>query len=267
LNRQFIAGHWYAYAYEQFETQSDDVDFFLKTFAEQTGDSPQDILEVACGGGRIAVPLARAGHSVTGFDLDVHRLLHCYRKGHDLPNLKCYQNDALLSDWGTNYDIVVLAGNLLINIEALEGMGYAAAQRLIIQKAAKALRPGGHVLLDYDQHTDESAAKFFNYLGEKRGETYSDDLGTSGYFKYYGGVYDPVQRICMWVNHRSLITNNGESIVESTNGYKHIPSLGQVYGWLHDAGLTIDKTWKNYSDEPLSESILGYNKATIWAKK
>ena len=78
MDRKFIAKHWYADVYEQFENQTNDVDFLLKVLSENT-NTPQNILEVACGGGRICVPLAQAGHTVTGFDKDEHMLLRCYR--------------------------------------------------------------------------------------------------------------------------------------------------------------------------------------------
>jgi len=269
LNRKFIAKHWYADSYEKFENHTNDVEFFLKILREQTDAKPQEILEAACGGGRISVPLAEAGHNVTGFDMDEFRLLHCYQKSKNIPNIKCYQADAVNTDWGSGFDVVVMAGNLLINIET--ETDYKEAQRLFISKTAAALRPDGHLLLDYDQHTESSAVQFFNRLGEsgRLGDDseYTDDLGTSGKFKIYGNIYDPVTQICTWASHMDLLTNNGEHIIESTAGYKHIPMLNQVYEWLDDAGLVVEKSYRNYTDEQLSENEPGYAKATIWARK
>ena len=269
MNRKFITKHWYANAYEQFENQTNDVEFFIKLLHEQTNGTPQNLLEVACGGGRISVPLAHAGHNVTGFDADEFMLLRCYNKMKGISNITCYQADAVKTDWGTGFDIVLMAGNILINIET--DIDYAEAQRLFINKAAAALRTGGHLLLDYDQHSDASAIKFFNYLGESGRlgveAEYIDDLGTVGKFKNYGGVYDPVTRICTWAGHTELTTNGGERIIESRMGYKHIPTLEQVYRWLTSAGFVIEKTYRNYKDEPLSESEPDYVKATIWARK
>ncbi|MCL2508093.1 MAG: class I SAM-dependent methyltransferase [Oscillospiraceae bacterium] len=268
MNKKFIIKHWYASAYEQFENQTNDVEFLLGVLREQTDGTPQNILEAACGGGRIAVPLAQAGHDVTGFDADEHMLLRCYRKMSGLPNITCYQADALEADWGTGFDVVVLAGNILINIET--GMDYKKAQEIFIRKAAAALRSGGYLYMDYDQHSDASAVKFFNRLGESsccfKG-TLADDLGTSGKIVSYGNIYNPVTQICVWNNHMDLTANNGERIVESTTGHKHIPSLTQVCGWLADAGLTVEKTYKNYTGRPLDEHDKKFARATIWAKK
>ena len=271
MNKKFISGYWYANAYEQFENQTDDVEFFIKILNKETDGTPLNILEVACGGGRISVPLARAGHCVTGFDADEFALMRFYKKAANIPNISCCQVDAISDDWGTDFDVVVMAGNILINIETK--IDYTEAQKLFIIKSAKALRRGGRLLLDYDQHSEASAIKFFNRLAENGSgrlgveKEYSDDLGTIGKFKIYGGVYDPVTRICTWASHRELKTNNGELIIESTTGYKHIPTFEQVNKWLDDAGFIIKKTYKNYTNEPLSENESDYVKATIWAEK
>ena len=95
LDKQFITKHWYASSYEKFENQTNDVEFLLKVLREQTDGTPQNILEAACGGGRISVPLAQASHKVTGFDADEFMLLRCYRKMKDIPSITCYKSDAV----------------------------------------------------------------------------------------------------------------------------------------------------------------------------
>jgi SAM-dependent methyltransferase len=269
MNRKFIAKNWYANAYEQFETQANDVEFLLDVLKKQTDGTPQNILEVACGGGRISIPLAKAGHNVTGFDADEFMLLRCYRRMENLPNIACFKADALTSNWGNDFDVVVMAGNILINIET--ETDYEKAQQLFIQKAAESLRCGGYLFLDYDQHSDTSAVKFFNYLNKSGSygddPEYLDDLGTSGKFRNYGNVYDPVTRICTWASHSDLLTNNGERIIESTIGHKHIPTLKQVYKWLADTGFIVEQSYSNYTKEPLDEKHDDFVRATIWAKK
>jgi len=41
LDRNFIARHWYADVYEQFENQTNDVEFLLEVLRENT-DAPQN---------------------------------------------------------------------------------------------------------------------------------------------------------------------------------------------------------------------------------
>ena len=268
MNKDFIAKHWYASVYEQFENQTNDVEFLLKILREQTGGAPQNILEAACGGGRISVPLAQAGHNVTGFDADEYMLMRCYNRMKGLPNITCYQADALTGDWGVGraggYDVVVMAGNVLINIET-DG-DYKEAQQTFIKKAYAALRPGGHLYLDYDQHSDESAVRTFSNLGESFYFKGTDEFGTTGRTIGYGGAYDPVTRIWSGIGHWKLTTNNGEQIIYAEKPrYKHILSLKQVYGWLTDAGFTVEKTFRNFTGEPIADNEPDHVRATIWA--
>jgi SAM-dependent methyltransferase len=263
LNREFIAKHWYASVYEQFENQTQDVEFLLKVLSEQTNGAPQNILEVACGGGRICVPLAQAGHKVTGFDADEHMLLRCYRRMQGLSNISCYMAQAVTADWGAGFDVVVLAGNILINIQS--DMDYAQAQATFIRKAAQALHAGGHLFLDFDLHNDPAA--FFNRLRESSHFSGTDDMGTYGRTVGYGSVYNPVTQICAGANHLEITTNNGEQIIISELSHKHIPTQAQVYGWLAESGFIIEKTYRNYTSEPLQEPITEFNRATIWACK
>jgi SAM-dependent methyltransferase len=264
LNRDFIARHWYAGVYEQFENQTNDVDYLLKVIQEQTDGTPQNILEVACGGGRICIPLAQAGHTVTGFDTDEHMLLRCYRRMQGLNNIRCFAADAITADWGGGFDIVVMAGNILINIE-LE-MDYAQAQVAFINKAAKALRMNGHLYLDFDLLFDPMS--FFSGIKESSYFSGTDDMGTSGRTVSYGSVYDPVTQICAGVNHWELTTNNGDAFIIPMRWYKHIPAQAQVFRWLAEAGFTIERTYMNYTDKPLPEPITESTyRATIWARK
>jgi len=65
-----------------------------------------------------------------------------------------------------------------------------------------------------------------------------------------------------------LTTNNGEEFTIAQNWYKHIPKQAQVYEWLAEAGLAIEKTYKNFSAEPLPKPIdESVYRATIWACK
>lgn len=188
-------------------------------------------------------------------------LLNCCRKSRGVPNLRCHRMNAESGDWGRDFDVVVFAANLLNNIES--DMDYRAAQRLFIEKAAGALRPGGHLYLDFDLLYDPASV----YHGPGWEAEYTDDLGTVGRMCSFGSVYNPVLQICTYVSHIAFTTNNGERFVIPDMVRKHIPTQAQVYEWLRGAGFEIERTYRNFSDEPLPEPITeGTHRATIWAR-
>lgn len=52
-------------------SETEDITFWV----ELAGEAHQPVLELGCGTGRVLIPLARAGHPVTGIDLDIEMLL------------------------------------------------------------------------------------------------------------------------------------------------------------------------------------------------
>jgi SAM-dependent methyltransferase len=143
FNEKPIISKWVADMYDQKITETNDVDFLLSLI----GSKPKRILEVCCGSGRILVPLAKEGHNVSGFDADEFMLAKIPAKANGLNNITWQTADAVHNDWGSDYGVVVLAGNILYNI--VSDMGYAESQELFIKKAASALKPGGYVYIEY----------------------------------------------------------------------------------------------------------------------
>lgn len=250
--------HWYAYIYEQQVVQADEVTFIL----DIAGNTPKYLLEVACGGGRILAPLAKAGHIVTGFDSDKAMLEKCVQKIKPFSNASCFHADAVHEDWGKDFDIVVLAGNILLNI--VSDMDYSQAQALFVQKAAKALKCGGHLYLDFDCY-DRPAVSLDNKREWVCFEG-MDDRGTYGRYIVVNGDYSPDTRIDQSSRRYEIRPANGGTEVFEHSSIKHFPTLAQVHAWLADAGFTIEQEYGDYKRNPVNEAVIG-NRAIIWARK
>ena len=41
------------------------------------GEEPKTVIDIGCGDGRVLVPLASAGHQLTGIDIDEHAIEAC----------------------------------------------------------------------------------------------------------------------------------------------------------------------------------------------
>ncbi|MEN6312831.1 MAG: GNAT family N-acetyltransferase [Clostridiaceae bacterium] len=250
--------HWYAYIYEQQVIQADEVAFILDT----VGNVSKRILEVACGGGRILAPLARAGHIVTGFDSDKAMLERCELKIKPLSNANCYYADAVTEDWGREFDVVVLAGNILLNI--VSDMDYSQAQTLFIRKTTEALKNGGHLYLDFDCYdrpsmSSENKREWVCFKG-------MDDRGTYGKYIVVSGDYSVDTRIDRSSRRYEITPVNGNTEIFEVLSIKHFPTLLQVHTWLSDAGFVIEQEFGGYDRHPINESEIG-NRAIIWARK
>ncbi len=58
-----------------------DKDFYLRIASADSGN----IIELGCGTGRILIPIAEAGHSITGVDASEHMLARCRKKLDSFP--------------------------------------------------------------------------------------------------------------------------------------------------------------------------------------
>jgi SAM-dependent methyltransferase len=257
LDKNFIRKHWYADIYEQQVVQRDEVNFILTII----GKEPKNILEVACGGGRITVPLAQAGHKVTGFDSDEFMLEKIPARANGLTNISFYKADAILQDWGKDYDVVVLAGNILLNIESR--MPYEQAQELFIRKAAASVKQNGFMYLDFDCYVrpDQTSDKKHEWTCFEG----TDDLGTYGKYIVISGDYDSQTHIDRSFRRYEITPKNGEIFTFEATSVKHFPPFEQVNKWLEDAGWEIIHLYGSYDKDEMNEKNTG-NRAIIWAK-
>jgi SAM-dependent methyltransferase len=255
LDIDFYRKHWYADIYEQQENQTNDVKYILSTI----GAAPKRVLEIACGGGRILEPLARAGHDVTGFDMDEAMLEKCRTRIRGLKNAVCYAADAITADWGTGYEVVVMGGNLLVNIVA--DMPYAEAQRLLIRKSAFALAENGRLFLSCDCRADFPTS---SDPGEHVIFSGKDDWGTEGQYILFAQQNDGETRMNRSKRRLRIVTGDGRESTVEWDVTKHFPSFSTIRNWLSEAGLLIESAAGDFLGNPITDQT---SQAVIWARK
>ena len=119
----------------------------LPLYLELAGAEGGRVLEVACGSGRVLVPLARAGHHVVGLDASPHMLARTRAKlaadGLDeSARVRLVEGDMRTFDLGEEVDLAVIA------VKSFAYLLTRADQQRALAAVAAHLRPGGLLALD-----------------------------------------------------------------------------------------------------------------------
>lgn len=152
LRTRRASGDEYDASYERRATAGENVhgeaDFVMRF-------SPAAVLDAGCGTGRIARELARRGVDTAGVDLDDEMLSTARRKA---PALAWQRADLASVDLGRRFDVVLLAGNVMIFLTP--GTESAVIANLVrhltpggVLVAGFSLRPGQLTVEDYDRLT------------------------------------------------------------------------------------------------------------------
>jgi SAM-dependent methyltransferase len=102
---------------------------------------PASVLDAGCGTGRVAIELSRQGYDVVGADVDATMLQEARTKAPGLTWVECDLTDPALT-FGRTFDLVVMAGNVLIFVPA-------GTEGQVIANAARWLAPGGRLVSGY----------------------------------------------------------------------------------------------------------------------
>lgn len=138
-----------AAAGESVHGEADLVTVLLESYGYGPGAA---VLDAGCGTGRVAIELDRRSTPVVGVDLDPHMLAEAESKA---PDLCWVQDDLCAVDLDRRFELIVMAGNVMIFLEP----GTEAA---VLANMARHLAPGGLLLAgfqlgrlslgDYDRH-------------------------------------------------------------------------------------------------------------------
>jgi SAM-dependent methyltransferase len=142
LKRYKAIATYYDADNERLEMLKHDVPFFLG----QLPKARQDVLELAVGTARAAIPIAQAGHRVVGIDYVQDMLDIAVRKrdsvGLTAKQLELRRQDVLRLNLRRKFDWVVILFNTLLAFVTLE------EQDRVLQNVRRHLRPRGRFWLD-----------------------------------------------------------------------------------------------------------------------
>ena len=150
------------------------------------------VLEIGCGTGIVALPLARRGHAVTGVDAAPAMLAHARAKA----EAQGLEIDWMLADarrlaLGRLFRLVLLTGH------TFQAFLARADQDALLQAVARHLAPGGELVFetrnpaghDLGPVDDEAEGEYVDADGRRVGVSYSQR-------------YDAAMQVMHWTTHR-----------------------------------------------------------------
>jgi SAM-dependent methyltransferase len=238
-----------------------DVDLYV-ALAQRTGGP---ILELAIGSGRIAVPLAEAGHQVLGVDLDpamVARARTRIQAADAADRIELVEGDMATA---ASIDAVVRGGPYRLAILALQSiliLNTPDGQKAVVEQMARLLAPGGLAVVDTWLPTPADLVGFDGRLSFEWRRT---DPETS---------HEVTKTLAAWYDHvRRLVTlttffdegHPGEAPVRwIREDPLRLIGVDELVGFARDAGLEIDRLGGDHDLGPLEP---GSDRVVLVARK
>jgi SAM-dependent methyltransferase len=225
-----------------------DLPLHVRLAAESRGP----ILELAVGSGRIAVPLAAAGHEVTGVDNDAAMLDRARAKwtGSTRPgrggSLTLMERDLLTLDLQERFDLVVLALNSLLLLDG------RAAQGRALETMGRHLAPQGRAVIDVWLPTQDDLTL---YDGREVLEWVRTDPETDERVaKTTRAEYNPATGTALLTTTFDA-ERDGEPATPTTRADSiHFIGADELLTLVSDAGLQPDVVAGDYGLSPWSEA-------------
>ncbi len=231
--------------YDQ-EDPSDTGVAFYSALAREAGGS---VLEIACGTGRVTIPLARLGFLTTGLDIVPGMLEQARRKSAGLP-IRWVEADARTFDLHEQFHLIFLTGN------AFQAFVSNAEQAALLQRVRAHLHDDGLFAFETrNPRFPNGSARDGFFLLETRPE--GDDrpsfINVDGNVvrESLAQVYDPVTQILHLTSRKRWHDGKEEqtSITRIALRYTFPQELAAL---LHYNGFRIERLYGDWNYEPLS---------------
>jgi SAM-dependent methyltransferase len=239
-------------AYDHDDQSDVGVAFYL-ALARETGGP---ILEIACGTGRVAIPIAREGFRLIGLDI-VPGMLDVARQKSAGLDTTWVEGDARSFKLDEQFRLIFLTGN------AFQALVTREEQEALLACAREHLHPDG--LLAFETRNPQwrsagdpnrEAPPGFAFLETREGEidqgTHTDVYGCSIHITNTL-VYDHANQILHWDAHRRWIEGGRDhhAIVRTALRFTFPQELEML---LHHAGFELIRRYGDWDLSPLTET-------------
>jgi SAM-dependent methyltransferase len=244
----------------------DSSDTGIAFYAELARETGGPVLEIACGTGRVSIPIARLGFAVTGLDIVPGMLERARSKSRGLPT-RWVEGDARTFELGEQFRLVFLTGN------AFQAFLTLADQEALLQRVHAHLHDEGLFAFETRNPRWASSVRTHqqeNHLGSKSahlhdeglfafletrdeeeyGQTYTDTSGREVRVSRTQ-VYDHVAQVLHWTTHRRW-HEDGQEQTRTTRIAVRFTFPQELAALLHYNGFTIVRQYGDWNLEPLT---------------
>ena len=225
------------YDLEEGERSAERIAFYCN-FAEAVGGP---VLEVACGTGLVAIPVAARGLEVTGVDLARPMLDYARLKAQNQKlSIEWVEADARGLDLRRQYQFIYMTGNAFqafLSREDQESLLASVKRHLAVDGtfAFETRNPSGH---DLSPIPNEEYERSYTSLEGNR-----VDLS-------YTQVYDPLAQLMHWTTYRRWRDGEGDHVTETRIACRFTYPQ-ELESLLHYNGFQIVQQYGNWNKEPL----------------
>jgi SAM-dependent methyltransferase len=220
---------------------------FYSALAQEAGGP---VLEIACGTGRVAIPIAKLGFPVMGLDIVPGMLEQARRKSDGLP-VRWVEADARTFALNEQFRLIFLTGN------AFQAFVTNAEQAAVLQRVYDHLHEDG--LFAFETRNPllpnmKTREGFFPIL-----ETRAEEQDGGSYLNVNGKevrvsttqVYDPIAQILHLTAYKRRRENGGErtQITRTALRYTFPQELAAL---LESNGFSILRQYGDWNEEPLT---------------
>jgi SAM-dependent methyltransferase len=226
---------------------------FYAALAQETGGP---VLEVACGTGRVAIPIARQGFAVTGLDV-VPAMLERARSKAEAAGLPVHwvEGDARSFDLGERFRLICLTGN------AFQAFLTNADQEALLGRVRAHLHDEGLFAFETrnprwrtPEGPDEEPDGLFVYL-----ETRAEEEPLPPHTDAHGRdvrerrtrAYDHVAQVLHWTSYRRW-HEGGKEHTKITRTALRYTFPQELAALLHHNGFTVVRRYGDWDGEPLT---------------
>jgi SAM-dependent methyltransferase len=237
--------------YDQQITETADLAFVRQLIAQRAPGQALRILEPFCGTGRLLLPLAEDGHSITGLDQSQGLLARARRKAAGLPldvqaRITLVEMDVTRQAWPGANDLLLLAANCFYEL------GEPVQQEGLIRTALDALKPGGWLFIDNDHMEGDLPASWSDSTPRPAFPSGLCADGTRLESSMQTVSFDAPRRVVCLRRTTRVTLPNGQVQLKERMQQKHPLSMAEVRDWITYHTFVLDACWGSYDAAPFT---------------